>query len=166
MRAYDRIFGAGPRGLVISLALLALAWKLEAVVGLSYITANNAVRWIVFILGTVSSIAVLIWSVRSLPPGERGIKLVTTGAYRYLRHPIYASFLSCFNFGFAVLLNNWIYIIWAILLHGVWHWNIRSEETLMKQEFPNEYPAYCKETGRFFPRYKSMRQNKPIQPTR
>jgi protein-S-isoprenylcysteine O-methyltransferase Ste14 len=164
MRTYERIFGAGPRGLLISLVLFMLAWRAEPVAGLSSITNIDAARWTVFVLSAVGSIIILIWSVKSLTPGERGIKLVTTGAYRYLRHPVYAAFLSCFNFGLAVLLNNWIYILWAILLHGVWHWNIRSEEALMKRAFPKEYEEYCKVTGRFFPRFKAM-QNRPMRPT-
>lgn len=159
MNTYDRIFGAGPRGLLISLVLLALAWQLEPVAGLLNITASHTVRWVVFVLTTVGAIAVVIWSTRSLSVTARGKELVITGAFRYIRHPLYAAFLSCFNFGLAVLLNNWIYIIWAILLHVVWHWNIQSEEKLMKQEFPGSYEKYCQVTGRFVPRIGVTRHN-------
>ena len=154
MRTYDRIFGAGPRGLLIGIALLAFAWYLESVVKLPQVITNDTARLTVFILSSVVTVFVLLWSVKSLPPGERGTRLVTTGVYQYLRHPLYAAFLSCFNFGLAVLLNNWIYIIWAISVHGIWHWNVRSEERLMKIEFPKEYEDYCKVTGRFVPRFK------------
>ena len=166
MNSYERIFGAGPRGSLISLALLALAWQLESVVGLPSITASYVVRWLVFVLTVFGTVLIVVWSLKSLPPATRGKKLVTNGAYRYLRHPLYAAFLSCLNFGLAVLLNNWIYIIWAVLLHGVWHWNIESEEKLMRQEFPTEYEEYCQITGRFIPRIGSWQHNKPIQPTR
>ena len=160
MNTYDRIFGAGPRGLLISLALLVLAWRLEPAAGLLSITASHTVRWVVFVLTTVSAIAIVIWSTRSLSVTARGKELATTGAFRYIRHPLYAAFLSCFNFGVAVLFNNWIYIIWAILLHVVWHWNVRSEEKLMKQEFPEDYEKYCQITGRFVPRIWVMRHSK------
>ena len=166
MNSYERIFGAGPRGLLIGLALLALAWQLESVVGLPSITASYVARWLVFLLTLVGTVLVVVWSLKSLPPATRGKELVTNGAYRYLRHPLYAAFLSCFNFGLAVLLNNWIYMIWAVLLHGVWHWNIESEEKLMRQEFPKQYEDYCQITGRFIPRIGSWQHNKPIQPTR
>lgn len=152
MDTYERIFGAGPRGFLISLALLALAWQLESAAGLPSITASHFARWMVFVLTVVGSILLVVWSLKSLPPAARAKKLVTTGAYRYLRHPLYAAFLSCFNFGLAVLLNNWIYIIWAVLLHGLWHLNIGSEEKLMRREFPKDYVEYCKTTGRFVPR--------------
>ncbi len=166
MNSYERIFGAGPRGSLISLALLALAWQLESVVGLPSITASYFARWLVFVLTFFGTVVIIVWSLKSLPPAKRGKELVTNGAYRYLRHPLYAAFLSCLNFGLAVLLNNWIYIIWAVLLHGVWHWNIESEEKLMRQEFSTEYEEYCQITGRFIPRVGSWQHNKPIQPTR
>ncbi len=166
MNTYERIFGAGPRGLVISLALLALAWQLESAAGLPIITASYLARWVVFVLSVVGAVFVIVWSLLSLPPATRGKELVTNGVYRYVRHPLYAAFLSGLNFGLAVLLNNWIYIIWAVLLHGVWHWNIESEEKLMRREFPSEYEEYCQITGRFIPRIGSWQHNLPIQPNR
>ena len=166
MNTYQRVFGAGPRGLLISIALLALVWRLESAVGLPNIASSQSFRWVVFLLSAVGTIILTLWSARSLPPAARGKELVVTGAYRYLRHPIYAGLLSCLNFGLAVLFNNWIYVIWAVLLHGVWHWNIRSEEKLMRQEFPKEYEEYCKVTGRFIPRFWAPGDSKPSRPSR
>jgi protein-S-isoprenylcysteine O-methyltransferase Ste14 len=166
MNNYERIFGAGPRGLLISIALLALTSRLESGVGLPSISSSQSFRWAVFVSSAVGTVLLTLWSARSLPPAARGKELVVTGAYRYLRHPIYAGLLSCFNFGLAVLLNNWIYVIWAVLLHGVWHWNIRSEEKLMRQEFPKEYEEYCSVTGRFVPRLWASGDSKPMQPSR
>ena len=166
MNTYERIFGAGPRGLLISLALLALAWQLESFAGLPIIIASFFARWAVFVLTLVGAVFVVVWSIKSLPPAKRGKELITNGVYRYLRHPLYAAFVSCLNFGLAVLLNNWIYMIWAVLVHGIWHWNIESEEKLMRWEFPTEYEEYCQITGRFIPRIGSWQNNQPIQPTR
>jgi protein-S-isoprenylcysteine O-methyltransferase Ste14 len=160
MTTYERVFGAGPRGLVLSIALFALAWKLETAIGLPSITHSILARWIVFLLSVMGSVVLALWSVKSLPPDARGKTLITSGIYRYLRHPIYATFLSCFDFGLAVLLNNWIYILWAILLHGIWHWNILGEEKLMRQVFPEEYDDYCGMTGRFIPKIIYFRHNK------
>jgi len=95
-------------------------------------------------------------------PKPRDRKLVTLGAYKYFRHPLYAAFLSCFNFGLAVFLNNWIYVVWAVMLHGVWHWNIGSEEKLMCREFPKEYMEYSKKTGRYVPKIRSLQHSKLI----
>ena len=156
MNAYERIFGAGPRGALISIALLVVVWYLEDIIGLPIILQSPFTRGSVFVATIIASIILIAWSIKSLPPNSRGRKLITSGAYQYFRHPLYAAFLSCFNFGLAVLLNNWIYIIWAIMLHGVWHWNIRNEEQLMSNEFPKEYDEYSERTGRFLPKLRSI----------
>lgn len=81
MNTYERIFGAGPRGFLISLALLALAWQLESAAGLPSITTSNLARWVVFVLTVVGAVFVVVWSLKSLPPATRGKELVTNGIY-------------------------------------------------------------------------------------
>lgn len=156
MTTYKKIFGTGPRGLIISLVLLAIAVFLSKYVDRLQIVENDAFRYSIF--GCLSTITVLIvlWSVKSLPPSDRGNKLVTAGAFKYFRHPLYGAFLTFFNFGLAILLNNWVYIIWAIVLHPVWHWNIQAEEKMLEKLFPGEYAPYSQKTGRFFPKLKKF----------
>jgi len=93
----------------------------------------------------------MIWSLFSLPPTKRGKILVINGAFKYFRHPLYAALISFFNVGLAILLNNWIYLIWALIVHLLWHWNVRSEEELMEKIYADDYINYCKVTGRFVP---------------
>ena len=152
MTPSQRVFGSGPRGLLISLLLWIIAWQLEPVLELPHILQNDPLRWVLFVLSILVSFLFGMWGLASLPPTKRGHQVVDTGAYKHVRHPLYASLLSSFNFGLAVFLNNWIYLLWAALLHPLWHWNIRKEEKLMAQEFPGTYEAYCQRTGRFFPR--------------
>ncbi len=153
MNNFNRIFGAGPKGLLISLVLLYASFYLKELLNIPQIFADQVVlRRSIFWLLTTISLALIIWSLVSLNPKLRGKTLVTTGALRYFRHPLYAAFLSFFNFGLAILLNNWIFIIWAIILHPIWHWLVKGEEKSLKTTFPNEYEEYCKKTGRFFPK--------------
>lgn len=152
MTNYERIFGTGPRGFLISSILLAIAAFVDELSDLPKIMEDDIFRYSIF--GSLSTITVLIliWSIKSLPPTDRGNKLIKVGAYKYLRHPLYGAYLSFFNFGFALFLNSWIYILWAVILHPIWHWNVKGEEQLMEQAFSNEYTAYALKTGRFFPR--------------
>ena len=87
-----------------------------------------------------------------MPSRERGNILSTRGAYKYVRHPLYAAFLSIFDFGLAVYLNSYIFIAWAIILHPVWHYIIRYEERPLVNIFGQVYVDYQERTGRFFPR--------------
>lgn len=153
MNNFNRIFGVGFKGLLISLILMVLAFYLKNLLGIPKIfIVQKFLQLLIFILLTTICIIIIIWSIISLNPNLRGKTLITTGAFKYFRHPLYAAFLTFFNFGLAVLLNNWIFIIWAIFLHPIWHLLVLEEERVLKNTFPGDYERYCKNTGRFFPK--------------
>lgn len=153
MDNFNRIFGVGPKGLLISLVLLYLSFYLKDLFGIPKIFTDQIfMRQLIFVILTIISVVIVVWSLISLSPKLRGKKLITTGALKYFRHPLYAAFLSFFNFGLAILLNNWIFVIWAVFLHPIWHSLVSEEEKSLKIIFPNDYEEYCKRTGRFFPR--------------
>jgi protein-S-isoprenylcysteine O-methyltransferase Ste14 len=153
MNIFKRMFGAGFNGLVISLILLYFAFYLKGLINIPKIFIDQEfLRLLLFGLLTVISIIIILWSVISLNPKLRAKTLITTGAFKYFRHPLYAAFLTFFNFGLAVLLNNWVFIIWGIILHPVWHLLVAKEEKSLKEIFPEDYENYCKKTGRFFPK--------------
>ena len=157
MKTYDRLFGSGPRGALIGALLFVPVYLGESIVALPEITGNDTFRYTFFALLSLISLFVIIWSLKSLPPEERGKTLVTNGAFKYFRHPLYGAFVSFFNFGFVVLMNNWIYMIWALVMIPVWHLNIQKEEALMLKEFGKEYEDYSHRTGRFFFKLRNRR---------
>jgi protein-S-isoprenylcysteine O-methyltransferase Ste14 len=116
------------------------------------IHGQPAVGWAALGISLIPTLAVAGWALRSLPPADRGKTLITSGAFRYFRHPLYASFLTFFDFGLALYLDHWVFLIWALAQHPIWHWNMLHEEQLMRREFGDEYDAYCARTGRFVPR--------------
>lgn len=132
--------------------LFVATYVLEDYVGLPDILTSDVVRYSVFIVLSGLGLTVVVWSLISLPLKERGRSLVTTGAYRYFRHPLYAAFLLLLNVGFAFLLNNWVYLCWALLMFPIWSLNVRSEEELMKNVFSESYDEYCRKTWRFIPK--------------
>ncbi|MBT3981008.1 MAG: hypothetical protein HOE90_06615 [Bacteriovoracaceae bacterium] len=151
MTKYQKLFGAGPRGLFLSgLILLILIWKKETV-SIGPILETYSVGLSIFCILTLVTFLIIAWSLKSLPPNFRGERLVQDQAFKFFRHPLYGAFLSFFNFGLAVLLNDYIFMLWAVLLHPLWHWNIMYEEQLMKSKFRDEYSAYAKAVSRFFP---------------
>ena len=150
MTPYQRIFGTGPRGIAISTVLLGITWQVDQIVDLPPISGNGTVRIVSLVVGCLGALLIAGAATVALPPKARGTSLVTTGIYRHVRHPIYASLVSSFNFGLAIYLDGWLYLAWAVLLHPLWHWNVGGEERMMAAHFP-EYPAYTKKTGRFLP---------------
>lgn len=153
LSTYQRFFGTGPRGLALALASFALAVMAAPALGLGAVHGNALFGKMALGASALITVAIVFWSVKSLPPEARGRKLTTTGAFKYFRHPLYAAFLLGFIWGFALYLDNWVYLLWAALQFPLWHWNIGGEERLMQGVFPGEYEAYCAKTGRFFPRF-------------
>ena len=150
--SYARIFGSGPLGAAASVALLlAAAWVAQRTPELAFGLAPGS-RIGVAAAGAVAAVVLIAWSVRALPVGQRGRDLVTAGPFQWVRHPLYAAFLSLFNPALAVALDHPAYLVWALVLHPLWHRLIQPEEALMVGEFGDDYRRYAARTGRFLPR--------------
>lgn len=79
-------------------------------------------------------------------------KLVTDGAYRYIRHPMYAAH-GLWGIAQALLLQNWIAGLGSLApLVPLYLMRIPKEEGMMLDEFGGEYRSYMDRTGRVFPR--------------
>ena len=152
MNNFFRVFGSGPLGVLLSLGLLGLAWWVQEQLPSGSLGLSPFVRYLVLIVASAANAAGVVWSFRSLPVSQRGRGLCTQGAYRWVRHPLYASFISLGAPGFAVFLNHWMAILWVAALHLLWHLVIAFEEKGMVAQFGNEYLEYAKRTGRFVPR--------------
>lgn len=157
LSTYQRVFGTGPLGLILSLALLCAAYGCASAWPQWNLGLAQWVRVGALSAGILIGAAAVIASVSALPPDQRGRALCTRGIFAWLRHPLYAAFLSAFNFGLAIYLDHMVYLIWALALHPLWHLLIRHEEGLMLNEFGDEYRRYARTTGRFFPRLRKGR---------
>lgn len=77
-------------------------------------------------------------------------RLVTSGPYRYVRHPQYVGYFFVFA-GFFLLLLNWIALIPLLAILGEVRMANIEEEFLIKK-FDGSYVDYRKATGKFFPK--------------
>ncbi len=76
-------------------------------------------------------------------------ELVTTGPYRFVRHPIYTGILVA-GIGTAVALS-WAWLI-GVALAGVYFiYSATVEERNMTKTFPDTYPAYKRSTKMLVP---------------
>jgi protein-S-isoprenylcysteine O-methyltransferase Ste14 len=158
MNTYKRIFGSGPLGVGVTLLLFLAAAMAEKHLNLPQLGVPLRVRIGVLTVCTILAAAIVVWSIRSLPTEVRGRQLCVRGAFRYLRHPLYAALVSIFNFGFAFFLNHTVFLITAVIIHLIWHSIVRQEEKMMVKAFGEEYLQYARRTGRFFPRFSSFRK--------
>jgi protein-S-isoprenylcysteine O-methyltransferase Ste14 len=63
---------------------------------------------------------------------ERGHRVVSSGPYRYVRHPMYAGFIL-FVFGTALLLGSWYGVLVGLLLIGIVARRAVLEERLLRE---------------------------------
>lgn len=78
-------------------------------------------------------------------------KLVTGGVYQIVRHPIYAAMLGKL-LATGVILSHWLVLLIAVVIFIIGT-KIRtaSEETLLRDAFPNEYDEYARKVPAFIP---------------
>jgi len=79
-------------------------------------------------------------------------RLITNGAFRYVRHPVYAAHLI-WAIAQVMLLHNWI-AGYSFLMFIVPHYllRVKNEEKMMLEQFGEEYRVYMKRTPRIIPR--------------
>ncbi|MEO6119523.1 MAG: isoprenylcysteine carboxylmethyltransferase family protein [Terriglobales bacterium] len=115
-------------------------------------------RWIGFGMGLVG-LALGTWVHRTLGKNfssELRIRpdheLVVAGPYRWVRHPMYTSFVVLMT-GLFLLSGNWLICGTGLaVLFFVMLFRTPREEKMMEGRFGEQYRAYMATTGRYLPR--------------
>lgn len=81
-------------------------------------------------------------------------QLITTGPYKWIRHPLY-TFGFTFFLAISIVASLWWVTIGLLIPMAVLFWRTPQEEQNLIAEFGDEYRAYMKQTGRYFPRLRS-----------
>lgn len=79
-------------------------------------------------------------------------EIVTSGPYRWLRHPIYAAFLLILGSLLLISANWFVGVMWIGMTGLDVSSRMSAEETMMLGQFGEQYRAYMRRTGRLFPR--------------
>lgn len=77
-------------------------------------------------------------------------QLITNGLYRYLRHPRYFAIIL-FTIGLSLTFRSWLSLIVVAALIVVLLRRIQDEETLLEQEFGDDWRIYTKSSWRILP---------------
>lgn len=77
-------------------------------------------------------------------------KLVTTGAYAWVRNPIYSAFAIIFT-GVLCLQNNLILLIFPFIYWIFMSILVRKEEVVLEKTFGQEYILYKSKVNRCIP---------------
>jgi protein-S-isoprenylcysteine O-methyltransferase Ste14 len=144
-------------GLVLWLSpfvyLINPAWMAWSKIGLP-----EGVRWLGVVLGIVCLLGIY-WLFSSIGSGITATSatrqrhaLVTSGPYRWVRHPLYTFGTSLF-LAFGMMADNWFIALLGILAFIAMAVRTPKEEANLIEKFGDDYRAYMEHTGRFLPRF-------------
>ena len=122
-----------------------------------------SLRWAGVGMG-VAAAALLVWTFRSLGKNitdtvvtRREHTLVTTGPYRFVRHPFYvASALA--TTANSLVAANWFLALTGVVAGSLLMIRTSTEEGHLIRRFGEKYTTYMETTGRFLPRFASKRR--------
>jgi protein-S-isoprenylcysteine O-methyltransferase Ste14 len=111
--------------------------------GVALYAVGGALRiWPVYVLGNRFSGLVAI---------QPGHTLVTDGIYGIIRHPSYLGALIYF-LGWGLAFRSGVGVLLTLLMFLPLLARIHAEERLLREQFGDEYAAYCARTSRLIPR--------------
>jgi protein-S-isoprenylcysteine O-methyltransferase Ste14 len=121
-----------PRGIVLASIGVALTW-----------TGIGVALWARWHLGQY-------WSARITIKEDH--KLIRTGPYARLRHPIYTG-LDLAAIGSAITIDEWKCVV-GVCLIVIGYWiKARKEERMLTAQFGEAFVEHCRETGFLLPKW-------------
>lgn len=81
-------------------------------------------------------------------------KLITTGIYKHIRHPMYTA-IFLFTVGLGLISANFMVLLLPVITFSILCYiRIGDEEGMMVSWFGDEYILYKRNTGKFFPKFR------------
>lgn len=120
----------------------------------------DGARWIGVVTGIVS-VPLLYWLFKSIGRNitqsvktRKEHQLVTSGPYRWVRHPLYSVGTLLF-LSFALMASNWCIALSSLLGLVMLMVRLPKEEQNLIEKFGDEYKNYMKRTGRLIPKIRT-----------
>lgn len=145
-------------------AVVSMLLSVAALAGVPWLDAHTSLaavpsglRWVGVLLVLIAE-ALMVWALAALGrwytprvailPGH---ELVTSGPYRFVRHPIYTAILLDIA-GAPLAFGTWLGIPVVVIAFVSIAIRIRQEESLLEHNFGDAYRALRERTSRLIPR--------------
>jgi protein-S-isoprenylcysteine O-methyltransferase Ste14 len=117
---------------------------------------NPSLRWAGLVL-VVAGFTLIVWTTIELGRQysvyitlQQDHKLITSGPYRYIRHPRYLGVMVV-ALGMALLFRSWIALLALPFLLALLIFRLTDEEKLLREEFGALWEAYVQRSWRLVP---------------
>ena len=161
MRKLKEFVGYALGGLMFVLLIPTLMWWVS---GMPYLLHVPVARMAIALVLAVLGLSLSVWSIvymRHKGDGNpmdafghevapRTKHLMTEGPYRLSRNPMLTGSFVYYA-GVCVLLWTWQALLVFVVFVVIMLLQVRSEEKRLRRDFGEEYEAYCRRTGRFWP---------------
>lgn len=118
----------------------------------------NPWTWVPWIgaVGALCGVLLMFWALQEMQGNfansvrcREWSSLITSGPYRFSRHPFYTGTLMSMLGTLAITAD--VFVAITGLAYAVMIWvRIAAEEAWLRDRYPFSYNLYCKRTGRFF----------------
>ena len=132
------------------------AWLLDDQVPLPFPGVGRVVMVSAGVMVLITGLCVMIWGIAmfrkamtAIFPNQPANELVTDGAYRYTRNPMYVGFTLVFIGAAFIRDSMWPLILLPLILGLLYLLVIRREEAYLADAFGEQYAAYCRQVRRW-----------------
>ena len=142
--------------LALAVVLLVPSRSPVAALGKRFLSVGTSPFWLGAVL-TLSGLLFTVWARVHLGTNWSGTvqvkqdhELVTSGPYRFVRHPIYSGLLVAF-IGSGLARAEWRGVLAAVLVFWALWRKLRVEEQRMRAQFGTAYEKYAARTAALIP---------------
>jgi protein-S-isoprenylcysteine O-methyltransferase Ste14 len=140
----------------LALVLVRLSERQGNVLSNAYLPPGNGILMGVGVILFFAGLFLAIWARLHLGKNwgmpmslKQDPELVTSGPYRFIRHPIYSGILLAVLGSAGVSGVYWLVILAVLGIYFIY--SARAEEKLMLDQFPESYPTYMSKTKMLIP---------------
>jgi protein-S-isoprenylcysteine O-methyltransferase Ste14 len=147
--------------MIVSFLLLFYERTASGPLGVRFLPAQEWIAW-AGVAVTSQGTAIAVWARLCLGSNwsarvtlKEGHRLIRSGPYRFVRHPIYSGVLLG-AVGRALTVGEWRGVAAVVLIVVAHSRKAMREERMLSAEFGEEYASYRRRTGFLFPRLLAM----------